>query len=163
MLEFFQITNPVIGPAGTGPGDAILGNIISALIGFVLVVGTIGALVFFMLGALRWITSSGDKNKLQAAQEEITHAVVGLMILAAGWAIFMLVTQFTGIGVFDETGTGTFQLPTLNDSGTTQASCPGNFCQGGVKSCADVSTGSPGGMIPAAGTCDGGRLCCQPR
>ncbi|MEK7165417.1 MAG: hypothetical protein AAB874_01240, partial [Patescibacteria group bacterium] len=82
---------------GTGDGAKIVSNIISALIGLFLVIGFVMALFHFMFGAIRWITASGDKTALQNAQERMTQAMIGLIILAAVWAIMLLVGKFVGL------------------------------------------------------------------
>lgn len=69
------------------------------------------ALTFFYLiwGAIKWITAAGDKSKVEDARNKITGAIVGLLILAAVYAIFQLVlTVAFGSG-------STFTIPTLAD------------------------------------------------
>lgn len=108
------ITNPVLPKLGQGAGEPIFGNLISAIIGMFLIVGFIFAIFHFLFGALRWITASGDKTALQSAQERMTQAVVGLIIMAAIWAIVILVGQFTGlIQTSGQNGPFIFQLPKL--------------------------------------------------
>lgn len=160
MITIFQITNPVLPFAGTGEGGAIIGNIISSLVGFALIIGTIGTLAFFILGALRWIGSGGDKNRLQAAQDEITHAIIGLIILVASWAIFLLVTYFIGLGTQEDGGVG-IPLPGLQQ--VQEAQEKGAFCKGSCIPSAGKVSGNEcskrGGF--GSGTCGEGFVCCQ--
>ena len=122
-----QICNPVLSPligcGGSAAGGTIVGSIISALTGLFLIGGTIATLLFLLLGGFRWITSSGDKQKLQTAQDQITNAIVGLIIMTAAWAIMMLVGQFTGIGVFGANGWN-INLPGLGRSGPAPVVAP---------------------------------------
>ena len=109
------ITNPVLPTIGHGEGGPIFGNIISAIIGMFLIVGFIFAILHFMFGAMRWVTASGDKTALQSAQERMTQAVVGLLIMAAIWGIMIVVGQFTDlIKTNDRNSPFIFQLPKLN-------------------------------------------------
>lgn len=105
------IKNPVlpfnIGCSYVAEGDTIAGNIIGAVVGIFLVVGSIAALLYLMIGAFVWITSAGDKNRLQEARERIIHALLGLIILASVWALMILIGEFTGLGF------PTFILPTV--------------------------------------------------
>lgn len=57
-------------------------------------------LVFFYLiwGGIEWITSGGDKGKTEKARDKITAAIIGLIILAAAWAIITIVIRFLGAG-----------------------------------------------------------------
>ncbi|HCS79202.1 TPA: hypothetical protein DIV55_05700 [Patescibacteria group bacterium] len=122
-----QICNPVLEPligcGGTTAGGTIVGNIISALVGLFLVGGTITTFLFLLLGGFRWITSSGDKQKLQTAQDQITNAIIGLIIMTAAWAIMMLVGQFTGIGIFGANGWN-INLPGLGGNGPAPVVAP---------------------------------------
>lgn len=85
--------------AGITGGTAALTSltqIISRIIGIM----TIAAAIFFMFHLLvagfRWIGSEGDKHKLEEAQNRITNSFIGLIIVAAGWAILALAGQFIG-------------------------------------------------------------------
>ncbi|AKM81011.1 MAG: hypothetical protein UT13_C0001G0047 [Candidatus Pacebacteria bacterium GW2011_GWF2_38_9] len=71
------------------------GNIMSAVmtLAAVLVFG------FLIWGAIEWITSAGDSGKLEKARSRIGNAVIGLIILAAVTAIFLLLEGFLGIDV----------------------------------------------------------------
>ncbi len=102
------IVNNALPQLGTGEGETIFGNLITGLISLAIVVGVIAALIFLILGAIRWITSSGDKNQLQQAQQTITSAVIGLIILAAVFAIMVVVSTFLGLGT---SGPGGINLP----------------------------------------------------
>jgi hypothetical protein len=59
-----------------------------------------GLLVLFYLimGGIEWITSGGDKGKTESARNKITAAVIGIIILAAAFAILQLVLTFLGLG-----------------------------------------------------------------
>jgi uncharacterized MnhB-related membrane protein len=94
----FQITNPVLPFAGSGDGAEILGRIISAAVGFFIVIGFIMAFLYLVLGASNWITAAGDKTKLEKAQQQITQALIGLIILVSVFAIAKMLGEFTGIG-----------------------------------------------------------------
>ena len=103
------ISNPALAPAvGSGNGVTIVGNIISGVVGIFIIIAFVWALLQFLNGALRWISSSGDKQQLETAQHSITQAIVGLVIVASAWAIMTLLSQFLGLGNFP-----TFNLPTV--------------------------------------------------
>ncbi|MCJ7805265.1 hypothetical protein MUP46_01335 [Patescibacteria group bacterium] len=84
-------------------GNLTIGGIVSGLIRFILVVA---ALVFFfilVIGGIRWIASGGDKAQTEAARNQITAALVGLVIVFAAWAIVQLINTFFGINIFQLT------------------------------------------------------------
>lgn len=98
------------GPAYT-EGPNIVGNLIGQIAALVLILGSCLAFAYLLTGAVAWITSNGDKGQLESARNKITHAIIGLIILAATYAIFTLVGNFLGIN----TGGSEFRisLPTL--------------------------------------------------
>ena len=54
---------------------------------------------FLIWGAIEWITSAGDKSKMEGARNKIGNAIIGLIILAATVALFVVVEEFLGIDV----------------------------------------------------------------
>lgn len=81
--------------------------IIAAAIKMVLV---IAALVFFfmlVIGGIKWILSEGDKGKTEQARNQITQALIGLVIVFAAWAISQLIGTFFGVNIFQ------LEIPTV--------------------------------------------------
>jgi hypothetical protein len=74
-------------------------EIISRLIGIVLVVAAIIFFFVLIIGGIRWILSGGDKGQTEAARAQITAAIVGLVIVFAAWAITKLVQSFFGVNI----------------------------------------------------------------
>lgn len=119
-MDFFikpvnaQIYNPVITGLSGGQGNAgaRFGSLISSLVAVFLIVASLFTLFNLFQGGLSWITSGGDKAGVEAARNRIQNALLGMFIVAAGWVIFILITQFLGITPL---GSSTFQinLPTL--------------------------------------------------
>lgn len=81
-----------------------LGSLISALVGALLIIAALLAFFYLILGGIQWITSGGDKAGMEAARNKITHAVVGLVIVGAAWAIMILVQNFLGIDIIGSQG-----------------------------------------------------------
>jgi hypothetical protein len=65
------------------------------------------AFFFLILGGIQWITSGGDKAGMEAARNKIKHAIVGLIIVGAAWAIMILVQNFLGVTIIGSS----FSLP----------------------------------------------------
>lgn len=76
-----------------------LGRLINALLTVVL--GVVGLLVFIYLiwGGIEWITAGGDKSKTESARQKLTNAIIGLAIVAAAFAISVVLSNFFGIKV----------------------------------------------------------------
>ena len=64
-----------------------LTGMLTFVIRFFFVIAALAALLFLILGAISWVTSAGEKEKVTKAQEKIQAAVVGLVILVAVLAL----------------------------------------------------------------------------
>jgi len=114
------ITNPVIPVTDTA--TSLLQRLIPLAIEWALIIGAV--IFFFMLlfGAIKWISSGGDKGKIESARENITSAIVGLIILFATFAIIGLIGTFFKINLLNIT------LPTITSSGSYCSSAETEFC-----------------------------------
>lgn len=80
-----------------GKGQAIIQNSIAILLITIIIL----SLFFLIFGGIRWITSSGDKAKLDSARKTIIYAIVGLALALLSFFIVNLVGQLLGISYFD--------------------------------------------------------------
>lgn len=113
MHVFAQEPLGTIGGEGLGPfgkiGQGIVKDSPAGLIGVTKTVSsivgimTVAAGIWFMFqlltGGFFWMTSGGDKAKLETARHRINDAFVGLLIVVAGWAILALTGQFLGFDI----------------------------------------------------------------
>lgn len=58
------------------------------------------ALLFLIWGGIEWITSAGNKEKLQAAQKKIIYASIGLVISLSAFFIINVVGDLFGVNFF---------------------------------------------------------------
>ncbi len=99
-------------PSGFENLQAIsFGGVIEWAIAVVLVLAAV--IFFFMLviGGIKWITSGGDKGKTEGARNQITAALVGLIIVFASWAILQLVNLIFGIDIITN-----LTIPAINNT-----------------------------------------------
>lgn len=59
----------------------------------------LAAFVAFLMGSFKYMTSGGDQKATQQAQQTITMAILGIILLVAAWLILSFVKQFTGVDV----------------------------------------------------------------
>lgn len=108
-----QIKNPVVKTLeNANPDDApgLFSKLIASLVAIMLVGASIWTLWQLLRGGLAWISSSGDKGKLETAQGIIRNAVIGLIITFSCWAFYLLIIRFLGL----TSGEGfNFTLPSL--------------------------------------------------
>jgi hypothetical protein len=99
---------------GTITGDGPLGNntaimaptttlaaVISLIIGFLTIVGSLWFIFQFFTGALNWITAGSDKDGISKAQRRMTNALIGLVVLILSYALIGLVGQLFGIEILN--------------------------------------------------------------
>ena len=103
-----KVYNPVLPlTLSKTPGVSFLQKLIkTGIIGLL----TGGSILFFFIlasGGVKWISSAGDKVKLESAQKQITSGLTGLAILLSVFAIIKLIETLFGIDLLNIT------LPTL--------------------------------------------------
>jgi len=88
--------------AAATSGESAL-NAMSTMVSNVISIGTVMAgiffIVYFLLAAYAWITSEGDSGKLEKARKQMIHAVIGLVIVVAAYAVVGLVGSLVGIDI----------------------------------------------------------------
>ena len=116
MRNLLAQTTINLAPGGGGNSDQFkgltgitIGGILSGAISLVLVVAAIVFFFMLVIGGIKWILSGGDKGQTEAARNQITAALVGLVIVFAAWAIATLIGNLFGVTIF----TGAFTLPSF--------------------------------------------------
>jgi cytochrome bd-type quinol oxidase subunit 2 len=77
------------------------GSILSTVVTVLTVVGGLAFVIFFTLGGLKWLTSGGDKAKVQEAQTQMTQGVIGLVAIVAGLFVVGIVGGVLGIDILN--------------------------------------------------------------
>ena len=63
-----------------------------------LVIVTIILAIYFLIwGGILWISSAGDKAKIEAARKKITFAIIGLVFVFLSFMIINVIGDFFGI------------------------------------------------------------------
>lgn len=83
-------------PTGAGGISRFLSNLVA------LFYAMAGIVLIFMLlwGAWDWMTSEGDKEKLDSAKKKIINAIVGIVLFSIAFALIQILGQFTGFKFF---------------------------------------------------------------
>jgi len=85
-----------------------MGSLISSILNLVMLVAALLVFMYLILGGIEWITSGGDKSKTEGARNKITAAIIGLIVLAASYALLQLALTFLG---FTDGIQGLFNTP----------------------------------------------------
>ena len=81
--------------------DLTIGTVVSVAIKVLVVIASVLFFLWLVLGGIKWITSGGDKNKTEEARQQITAALVGLVVVFSAWAIARLIDILFGVDLFN--------------------------------------------------------------
>ncbi|MBP6913118.1 MAG: hypothetical protein KBC00_00720 [Candidatus Levybacteria bacterium] len=87
-------------PNGTGVATlscvwVVLQNVINAA----LILSGVVAVFLIIYSGYQYVTSSGDKEKVDNARKRLTYAIIGLVIIMLSFVMINLLSQFTGVGL----------------------------------------------------------------
>ncbi len=100
-------------PTGASGISRFLSNFIALIYSIAAIV-----LIFMMLwGAFEWMTSGGDKEKVESARRRIISAVIGILLFAAAFAIIAVLGTFTGFKFFEGQNSGQATTTTTTPKG----------------------------------------------
>lgn len=74
-----------------------LESLISNLIGLLTALGAIMFVIYFIVGAFEWITSGGDKGKLEKARNRMLQGMLGMILVVASYSLLGLLSGVIGI------------------------------------------------------------------
>lgn len=81
------------------PGPvATVNTVVRWIIIILIAIGIIAALIFLLWGAIKWIISGGDKEKVSEARGHIIAAIIGLVVLLLAVVILNFVMGLLGAG-----------------------------------------------------------------
>jgi len=115
-----QLTNKLLAYNLSGPGIQTSGgtdsvtkmeSIISAVLGFLTIIGIIFFVVQIILAGFNLISSKGDPKEFQQSLTKLVHNLIGLLIVVAAYGVTVFLTNILGLNnVFDLRNS----LPTVN-------------------------------------------------
>lgn len=101
-----RIGNPSIGESlgnilagGSGAGISFIQKAIPTAVTLLLIAGSLIFVFMFLMGAIDWIMSGGDKAKLEGARGRIQNALLGLFIMFSFWAVAQVIQVIFGVDV----------------------------------------------------------------
>ncbi len=112
-----QVFGKISPPPGMsiGSGDPIraFADFIGFGIRIFILIAAAALLIYMLWGAFDWITSSGEKEKVQKAQQKITNAVIGMILVFVALTVFGVLTgNILGI-IINENGVWQLKIPTM--------------------------------------------------
>lgn len=86
--------------AEENPGNT-LERFFTNFLGALTVIGGIMFLVYFVLGAMAWITSRGEREQVAKAQRYMTNALIGIIFLVLAWALVGVIGRILGFSIMN--------------------------------------------------------------
>ena len=108
-----QIQPPSGADVYSDPVNIGLGKVISTGIQMFFFVAGLATLFYLLWGAYDWISSAGEKEKLQKAQNKIQSAAIGLVLTVVVVVVLATLEQIVLKGVFCAGLTCGINLPTV--------------------------------------------------
>lgn len=72
-------------------GGLSVGAVGTVVLGIIFTLGAVFTLIFVVMGGIKFITSGGEKEKIDKAKASITYAVVGMTLLILSFVIMYLI------------------------------------------------------------------------
>ncbi len=85
---------------GDTTGAGAISSLLTNIIGLFYTVAIIVLIFMILWGAFDWLTSEGDKEKIQSAQRKLVNAFIGILLFAAAFAVIQILGTFTGFTFF---------------------------------------------------------------
>lgn len=96
--ETLQAPNAV--PTGGLENNGTASRVVSNSITILLILIAVVSLFFLIFGGIKWISSSGDKAKMDSARKTILYAVLGILLSFLSFFIVTVVSSVFGVDFF---------------------------------------------------------------
>ncbi|RJR15716.1 hypothetical protein C4579_01405 [Candidatus Microgenomates bacterium] len=87
--------------AGNPASLNAIASVISTIIGLITIIAALFFMMQFVIGGLNWISSSGDKQRLQEAQGRISQGIIGLIVVVAAYGVMTIISTVLGFDFLD--------------------------------------------------------------
>ena len=101
--------NPCANPEGIaktlcalgGDKGANIAKTVQNIVIFFVVLAVLIALLWLLYGGIKWITSRGEKDQVEAARNHIIAAIIGLIVIFLAIFIVTIILSAFGLGLED--------------------------------------------------------------
>ena len=144
-MHLATLYNPqIVEPLTHISGETYINRVVPILINIGLILCVIAFIILLIIGGIKYVTSGGDRAKLEGARNAISNAIIGIIILLLLWLIAQILNLIFGVNI------GGFGPPGYHPPAPTPTS--GSSVPG---ICADTS-GNCGCVCPPGYEQDGG-------
>ncbi|NCN83008.1 MAG: hypothetical protein GW947_03500 [Candidatus Pacebacteria bacterium] len=94
---FAAVTNPAVGKLGADATAANSGATFAVyfviLWRAIIMIGGLAVIIMFLQGGIEWVTSGGDKGKLESARNRMTQSAIGLFVLVSSFTLIAYISK----------------------------------------------------------------------
>lgn len=83
--------------AALGGSGATIANLLTPIIQNILILLALASFIFILFAGFNYITSQGDKGKVEQATNMLNYAIVGLVLAVAAYVLTQIVFRVGGI------------------------------------------------------------------
>lgn len=88
-------------PATPADSPAMIDTIFSQVIGFLTITAGLAFLIYFIIGAISWVTAGGDAKKVDTAKSFLTNGAIGMIVIVAAYSIIWIVGEVIGLDILN--------------------------------------------------------------
>jgi hypothetical protein len=105
-LPAFAQTGAVIDPCPKSSFNPLcslkadkIGTIVQGVVTILLIIAVVISMFYLVFGGIKWVTSGGDKQKVESARNHIIAAIVGLVIAFLAYFILTVILSIFGLSI----------------------------------------------------------------
>jgi type IV secretion system pilin len=87
--------------AGEDGAAVVIERILSAVIGFLTILGGLWFLIQMLVAGLSWAGAGGDAQKVEEAKKKMTNGAIGLIIMVAAYSITYIIGMILGFDILN--------------------------------------------------------------
>lgn len=88
-------------PVDIGTASDNVSSMTSNILTFLTVVAGISFILYFVIGALKWVTAGTDSKKVDDAKSQMTNAAIGVIAVVATYGIAAAISEVVGLDILN--------------------------------------------------------------
>lgn len=123
-------------PTGVVPGNVEPTQVVTFILTVLVAIGVVASIIFLIMGGIKWTTSSGDKQAVEAARNQIVASIIGLVVILVSFVIIRFVLRLLGApDVFDYTIPNLTGAASVGSPCTDHSQCASGVCSPAQRKC----------------------------
>ncbi|MGE5041629.1 MAG: pilin [Candidatus Levyibacteriota bacterium] len=96
--DWSSCTDTSVDPTGVAKLSCIW-VVIQNVINAALILSGVVAIFLILWSGFQYVTSNGDKEKVDSARKRLTWAIIGLVFILCSFVLLRLISSFTGVSM----------------------------------------------------------------